>query len=105
MRDDDHPHASDPARAHVIAGLESALARERTAVQEEQRRAQRWEREAVLRASTVAGALAAQVLAARRLAAAVERNLTAVAEDPVGGDEVREALRFFREVDGDPTRR
>jgi hypothetical protein len=104
VRKDDDPYRDGPHAAHQIAALGAALQREREAPQAERRRVQRWECEAVLRASTVAGALTARVLAAQRLAAAIERNLKAVTvTDSTAADvqDVRDALRFFREVEGD----
>ena len=95
----------DPDLAQEIAVLRAELAREREALRAERRRAQRWEREAVLRASTVAGTLTTRVLAAQRLAAAVERNLKVVASGRAAVEELREALRFFREVDEDAATR
>ena len=90
----------DPGAKREIAALRAELAIERAAHDEERRRAQRWEREAVLRASTVAGTLAAQVLAAHRLAAVLERNLQVVtAGRNTAAEELREALQFFREVE------
>jgi hypothetical protein len=81
-----------------IATLRAALEREQGVAQAERRRALRWEREAVFRASTVAGTLAMRVMAAQRLAEAVER-LTTTDDDTFAAAEVRDALRFFREVD------
>lgn len=93
--DDLHCSGDDPA----VAELRAALQRQQEELRAERLRARRWEREAVLRASTVAGSLTARVLAAQRLATAVERNLAKLG---AGGDstaqEMRDALEFFREV-------
>ncbi|HEX6458546.1 MAG TPA: hypothetical protein VF032_06485 [Thermoleophilaceae bacterium] len=81
------------------------LVREREALRAERRRAQRWEREAVLRAAAVAGTLSVRVLAAQRLAAAVERNLETIAGGgAAAAEEMGDALRFFREVERGPAR-
>jgi hypothetical protein len=71
-------------------------------LQAARRQAQLWEREAVLRASTVAGTLAMRVLAGRRLAAALERSLRAGCGDVVApAREVHDALLFYREIERD----
>lgn len=85
--------------APEVAALQALLAHERQALRCAQRTARRWEREAVLRAATVAGGLATRLLAAQRLAAAVERSLAdSATRTPVDAD-VRDALRLFRDVD------
>jgi hypothetical protein len=99
VRNDEAPHVGGEDPAHEIAELLAALERHRVELQEERRRARKWEREAVLRASTVAGSLAARVLAAQRLASVVERNMAKLsAGGSTAAQEVREALEFFREV-------
>jgi hypothetical protein len=56
-----------------------------------------WEREAVLRGSSIASRLGAQIMAARRLAAAAEDFLAAGPEDArEARDELRRATRHFR---------
>lgn len=106
MREDEDLHSGGEDPAHEVAELRAALHRQQEELQTERQRARSWEREAVLRASTVAGSLTTRVLAAHRLATAVERNL---AKFSGGGSsaaqEVRDALEFFREVAKDPARR
>jgi hypothetical protein len=102
VRDNDDLQRDGDDPAHEIAALQAALAHERDALRLERQRAQRWEREAVLRASSVAGALTARVLAAQRLAAAVERNLKTVpGAGAAAAEEVRQALQLFRELNED----
>ena len=106
MPDDRIARAGGDDPAEEIAALRAAIELQRTELQAERRRAHRWEREAVLRASTVAGSLTARVLAAQRLATVVERNLTRL----TGGgssapQELRDALEFFHEVVDDPAPR
>lgn len=103
MRDDEDPHPGGTDQAHEVTALRAALQRQREALQVERRRAQRWEREAALRASTVAGTLTTRILAAQRLASVVERNLKIFSvEAASAAEEVRDALEFFREVADDP---
>lgn len=106
MREDEDLHAGDEDHAEEIAALREALERQREAVQTERRRAEKWEREAVMRASTVAGTLTTRVLAAQRLAAVVERNLAKLSGGgSSAAQEVRDALEFFQEVARDPATR
>ena len=97
---DQGSHAGrDADHEDKVEELRRALERAEQEVRRAQRRARKWEREAVFRASTVAAQLAGQVLAAQRLANAVERHLGC--QDSPSGPEsaaVREALSFYRET-------
>ena len=67
---------------------------------EARRAAAYWEREAVLRTTTVASRLASQVIAARQLADAVEAAIRAGAiADADSGLMLRKQLDWFRKVD------
>jgi hypothetical protein len=81
---------------HQMSVLQLAFVVEHRSRETERRRAGHWEREAVFRASSLAGGLTSQVLAAHRLADAVERGMQ---DGGVFGSEVSEALCFFREVE------
>jgi hypothetical protein len=106
VRDDEDLHGGGEDPAHEVAELRAALQRQQEELQAERQRARRWEREAVLRASTVAGSLTTRVLAAQRLATAVERHLAKLSGGgSSAAQEVREALEFFREVAKDPAAR
>lgn len=83
-----------------LDGLRSELMAEREKLETERARSRHFEREAVLRASTVAGSLLSEVLAAQRLATAVERHLQLTSGETSNAvADLRDALRFFREVD------
>jgi hypothetical protein len=85
--------------AEAIAELRRALERAEKSAKRELHRSRKWEREAVFRASTVAAQLATQILAAHRLANAVERHLgrQGVVTDP-GSAAIREALTFYKDA-------
>jgi hypothetical protein len=85
-----------------LAKLRVALQAAERTIDTERRNSGRWEREAVLRASTVASQLAQDILAARRLANAVERHLDLrdTVSDP-GATAIRQALHMYREICGD----
>ena len=84
-------------RSGEIAHLERTLADERRSAETARRAAARWEREAVRRAASVAGALSAEILAGRRLAAAVRAHLAKSNGNDDGG-ELGAALSFFEEI-------
>jgi hypothetical protein len=87
--------------ADGVAELRQALEAAKQAVERERRRSGRWEREAIFRASTVAGKLSQDILAARKLANAVERDLDLrqTISDP-GTAAIRQALRLYRDTCG-----
>jgi hypothetical protein len=87
-----------PERDDPVEELRGALERAEKAVERERRRSRKWEREAVFRASTVAGQLAGQILAAQRLANAVERHLGCPATADPESAAIREALIFYQEA-------
>lgn len=103
MCDDEELHDAGEDDPSELAELRAALRRKQEELEAERRRSQKWEREAVLRTSTVAGSLTTRVLAAQRLAIVVERNLSKLSDSgSPAAEEVRNALEFFREVADDP---
>jgi hypothetical protein len=83
--------------AGEAAANDAAVLREQALVKSTRRDASRWEREAVLRASSVASALAGEILAGRRLARAVQSFLSDARDDPT---EMTLAVQFFEEASG-----
>lgn len=82
-----------------IDALRTELMAEREKLEVERARSRHLETEAVLRASTVAGSLLSEVLAAQRLATAVERHLRALRVlGKEACEEISDALEFFQEV-------
>jgi hypothetical protein len=75
----------------------AAVLRVQALAQAARRDASHWEREAVMRASSVASALAGEILAGRRLARAVQSFLSDARDDPT---EMKLAVQFFEEVSG-----
>jgi len=73
----------------AAADLEAALAEARAL-------SAYWEREAVLRTSSIASRLGLQVVAGRRLFGAVERLLAAAPDDVEARNELIDAARYFR---------
>ena len=91
----EHPDEAEAAKR--IGQLDARVTAAESALAAAQRSARRWEHEAIMRASTVAGALTTELLAARRLACAVRR----VVDGSASLEDLRAALKFFDKVGRD----